>query len=114
MDEGIKMRLYIKVKSLFAIHAEWKWGYEFTPIFSIHACNGETIIDIPYGQIIFTPRRVLRLETTKTRADQGMLDEPSSCVTENFARAAKNRFRVSVAIRGVPGPYFRKRRAFID
>lgn len=56
------MSLYIKYKTLFALYIEFTVQFALTPFFRIKTCKGETIIDIPYGQIIFTPGNKLRSE----------------------------------------------------
>jgi hypothetical protein len=49
------MMLFIKCGRLFALHAEWAKGFSPRPFFKIHHCKGETIFDMPYCRVIFTP-----------------------------------------------------------
>ncbi|MCD8570661.1 MAG: hypothetical protein LRY76_03890 [Alphaproteobacteria bacterium] len=100
------MKLHVRIAELFAVYGEWRKEYGRKPFFSIHACNGETIIDIPYGQIIFTPRRILLAEKAAGNCLQGFHDGQSICVTEAFTRIANNRSGVSAAICRLPRSYF--------
>ena len=51
--------LHFRCGSLFAICIEVDFRYGNTPFFSYKKHKGETIILLPFTEIIFTPRRVL-------------------------------------------------------
>jgi hypothetical protein len=81
------MYVYKKFGKFFAAYIEISKDLGAAPAFGIKACNGETLIDIPYGQIILTPRSVLRCE-------QGFKENERpkyKCISEVTARVAKNR-----------------------
>lgn len=56
------MFAYYKCGDLAAIYVEFSKSLGLQPFFGIKTCNEETVIDIPYGQIIFTPQKKLRQE----------------------------------------------------
>jgi hypothetical protein len=57
------MYIYGKCGNVFALYLELSPALGKTPWLDINTCNNETIIDIPYGQIILTTRAALLGET---------------------------------------------------
>jgi hypothetical protein len=51
--------IYLPLCRLGAIYVEWSRHHSPLPLFEKNSCNGETIIDIPYCRVIFTPERLL-------------------------------------------------------
>jgi hypothetical protein len=64
MGRGV-MDIYIRCRQLFAVYLEFSRALGARPFFSLNTCNGESIMDIPYGQIIITPGKRLRAEAGK-------------------------------------------------
>lgn len=60
------MFAYLKCRRFAALYIEFSIELGLRPFFEIKTCNGETVFDIPYGQIIFTPAKSLRQESAKT------------------------------------------------
>lgn len=54
------MIAYIRCRKIFAIYLEFSRAWGPRPFFRLKTCNGESIMDIPYGQIIITPGKILR------------------------------------------------------
>ena len=68
------MYLYVKLGRTFALFWEWRLAYTRKPSLSIYSCNGEYIIDMPYMQVIISPRAVLMREVTlglKSKTQKG-------------------------------------------
>ena len=61
------MYLYIKCGPAVAIYMEFSKSLGFAPLFDIESCNGETIMNFPYGQIIITPYKK-RTNDSKNKA----------------------------------------------
>lgn len=59
------MNLYYRFKNHFAVYLEFKKDFGLQPWMKINTCNGETILDIPYGQVIFTTGAKLEGEHAK-------------------------------------------------
>jgi hypothetical protein len=57
------MFAYVKYGKHFALYAEFSLAFGARPFFGLNTCNGETIVDIPYGQIILTGGSRLKAET---------------------------------------------------
>lgn len=51
------MFAYFKCGKSAALYIEFSKNLGLRPFFRIKTCNGETVLDIPYGQLIFTPPR---------------------------------------------------------
>lgn len=107
------MFAYLKCGKSAAIYFELSKNLGKHPIFSINSCNEETIINIPYGQIIFTPpkRSVKNLKATRKRfekqcKDAKDYDYDSKNIYAPPQRAAKNRSGVSATIRRMPSGNF--------
>jgi hypothetical protein len=66
------MMAYIRLWRLCALHVECSRELTGKPWFSQHGCNGETIFDLPYCRIIFTPAGRL---ITGSRADEDSIEE---------------------------------------
>jgi hypothetical protein len=49
------MFAYVKYGKRFAVFAELSRSLGARPFFALNTCNGETILNIPYGQVILTP-----------------------------------------------------------
>ena len=64
------MYAYFRCGNLAALYLEFSKDLGHKPFFKIKACNGETIFDIPYGQVIFTPGRILNKNRPETKADK--------------------------------------------
>ena len=56
------MFAYVKYGKHFALYAELSKELGARPFFEFNTCNGETIIDIPYGQLILTSGKKLKAE----------------------------------------------------
>lgn len=54
------MYIYAGYRYLGAIYVECNKAFGRTPLIMIESCNGETIVNIPYVQMIITPRKVMR------------------------------------------------------
>jgi len=48
------MNLYYRFKNRFAVYLEFQKDYGAQTWIKINTCNRETILDIPYGQVILT------------------------------------------------------------
>jgi hypothetical protein len=57
---GYGMMSYIRIGKLCAFHTEWALAFTVYPLLSWHDCNGETIIDLPFCRVIFTPGHKLQ------------------------------------------------------
>lgn len=79
------MFAYVKCWHYFAVYAEMSKNLGATPFFKINTCNSETIIDIPFCQIILTPGGTLAAET-KYRNDA----EQNKNIPAPPARTAKD------------------------
>lgn len=53
------MTVYWKCANFFAIYIECARAFGIKPLLGINSFNKETIFDIPYGRIIFTPGSAL-------------------------------------------------------
>ncbi|MCB1533015.1 MAG: hypothetical protein KDJ35_09125 [Alphaproteobacteria bacterium] len=53
------MFTYFKCGESTALFIEFSKNLGAHPYFEVKTCNGETIVDIPYGQFIFTPPKRL-------------------------------------------------------
>ncbi|AEP10083.1 hypothetical protein MICA_1771 [Micavibrio aeruginosavorus ARL-13] len=51
--------IYLRFGRLYALSLDLDRRFGFMPLFAKNTCNNETIIDIPFGQVVLTPRRVL-------------------------------------------------------
>jgi hypothetical protein len=63
------MKLYVRYKYIGAAYIELNKEFGAAPLYGINSCNGETIIDIPYGQIILTPPAVLKRNSGRAMND---------------------------------------------
>lgn len=54
------MMTYIRLPGLFALHVECCREMSAEPLFSRNSCNGETIFDMPYCRVVWTPEWRLR------------------------------------------------------
>jgi hypothetical protein len=54
------MFAYVKYGKRFAVYAEASKELGMRPIFRLNTCNGETILNLPYAQVILTPGRKLK------------------------------------------------------
>lgn len=79
------MVAYFKCGKHFAVHCELSRELGFMPFFGLNTCNGETIVDIPFGRIILTPRKKLLAETRHDdiKRQNGDLASPAARTTEN-------------------------------
>lgn len=50
----MKMQVYWRIKSLFAIYMEFSKALGPLPLFSIKNMEKELIVEIPYGYVIMT------------------------------------------------------------
>lgn len=57
--EGRKQMIYLRFCRLGAIYVEWSRHLTAWPFLEINTCNNETIIDIPYCRVIWTPGHLL-------------------------------------------------------
>jgi len=71
------MFAYAKYGKRFAVYAEFSVELGGRPFFELNTCNGETIVNIPYGQIILTPGDILRAETESHDGKEQDNDIPS-------------------------------------
>lgn len=74
------MFAYFKYEKRFAVYAELSYALGLRPFFEINTCNGETIVNIPYGQIILTPAERLMAETeshNETRQTENISSPPT-------------------------------------
>lgn len=60
------MVLYLPFCNFFALYIEFNFLFGIKPLYSKEKFKGETIIYIPYGQIIYTPSRVLKEKPRNT------------------------------------------------
>ena len=56
------MDLYYRLGKIFALHVEISKELGTSPFFRFYTCKGETILDIPYIQVIFTGSHSLKNE----------------------------------------------------
>lgn len=78
------MYVYFAPGKRFAFYVEVARELGCFPLFSLNFCKDESIIDIPYIQIIVTPGRLLRDKTgTENETGTGGSDPPSGRVAEN-------------------------------
>ena len=78
------MNLYISPGKFFALFIELNLVFGCKPFFSIKTCEGETIIDIPYIRIIYTPYRILKAASDNTHETR--IDKSDT----SFTRASEN------------------------
>lgn len=69
------MIAYVKYRNVCAISFEWSKDLGIWPFFKFNTCKGETVIDIPYGQIIITPRAKLLAEKKRQAHDYEQRDQ---------------------------------------
>lgn len=79
------MFAYVKYGKRFAVFAELSRSLGPRPFFAWNTCNGETILNIPYGQVILTPGWKLKAEAERHDAQQENTDlsPPSARVAED-------------------------------
>lgn len=75
--------LYLQFAGRFALWLEWSKEYSFKPLLRISPYKGETIIDIPYCRIIWTPGKVLDTENTKDEQRAGNFFRASERAIKN-------------------------------
>jgi hypothetical protein len=71
------MFAYVKYGKHFALYAELSLAFGVRPFFGFNTCNGETILDIPYGQIILTGGARLKAETESHDSEEQYKDIPA-------------------------------------
>lgn len=71
------MFAYCKYGKYFAVYAELSKGLGSRPAFRLNTCNGETILNLPYAQVILTPGWKLRAETENYDGEEQDKDIPS-------------------------------------
>ena len=99
------MYTYWKCGNVFAAHLEWNRDFGISPFFAIHTCKNELIIDIPNIRIIVSGPDALNEEKR-----QEYLYGPHQELSKAFARIAKDRPRISTAIRCGVGNHLVARR----
>lgn len=78
------MVLHLSWGNFFAFYIEFNISFGAKPILSKEYCKGETIVNFPYGQIIYTPARVLAAKTEKIYvAGTAALHTPLTGTPEN-------------------------------
>jgi len=77
------MMVYVRLKGLCALHAEWGRELTASPLFSWQPCNGEIILDMPYCRVIYTPAKKI---VTEPEID----GKPSQRILASAARTAKD------------------------
>lgn len=78
------MVIYIKLGRVRSISLEWNKTFGFTPAFKKTSYRCETIVDVPYTQIIFTSGKWTPLR--RATNDQQKNDKAEQC----FASADRN------------------------
>lgn len=53
------MVLFLSLGKIFALYIELNTDLGMKPLFSKENCRGETVLNFPCGQIVYTPRSVL-------------------------------------------------------
>ncbi len=80
------MFAYGKCGKYFAVYIEFSKELGIKPFFEFYTCNGETILDMPYGQIIITPQKILAAETEGRHGDEKQDEQYSqaaACLAED-------------------------------
>ena len=67
---GYKMHRTMRFGRWASIHIEISKNLGKEPWMQINTCKDETIIDIPYAQVIFTPGKVLYRERKHRQSNQ--------------------------------------------
>ena len=83
---GDDMYIYKRFGRYMAVYGEFSTDLGMKPFFAFKTCNLETIIDLPYVQIILTPGSKLKAEKGHPCDDADHTSFPSSS-----ARAAEDR-----------------------
>jgi hypothetical protein len=73
---GLQTMTYIRLGKLCAFHAEASWALTARPFCAWHDCRGETIIDLPFCRIIFTPPSILAAALSIKEKPGFYCDEP--------------------------------------
>ncbi len=78
------MFAYVKYGKRFAVYAEASKELGIRPVFRLNTCNGETILNFPYVQVILTPGRKLKagLENDGEKQDKD-IPPPSEGTSED-------------------------------
>ncbi len=79
------MFAYRRYGKLFAFYAEMSKALGPKPFLKLNTCKGETVLNIPYGQIILTGGAKLKAEAEHYDGRKQYKDIPSS-----FARVAED------------------------
>jgi hypothetical protein len=76
---------YTRFGDLFAVYTEISRDMGPHPFFSLNSCNGETIISLPYAEIILTPGEILKAEKRGRENENGTrtLSEPAARAPED-------------------------------
>ncbi len=79
------MFTYRRYGKRFAVYAEVSKELGMRPFFRLNRCNGETVLNIPYGQVILTPGRKLSAESKSHDAEEQDTDvsPPAAGASEN-------------------------------
>ena len=72
------MFAYVKYGKRFAVYAEASKQLGIRPFFRLNTCNGETIFNFPYVQVILTPGEKLKAGPENDGEDQDQDSPPSS------------------------------------
>lgn len=72
------MFAYVKYGKSFAVYAELSKELGSRPLFRLNTCNGETILNVPYVQVILTPGRKLKAGTKSHDGEKQDKDIPPS------------------------------------
>ena len=72
------MFAYVKYGKRFAVYAEASKQLGIRPFFRLNTCNGETIFNFPYVQVILTPGEKLKAGPENEGEDQDQDITPSS------------------------------------
>ncbi len=70
------MFAYRKYGKHFAVYAELSKELGMRPFFRLNRCNGETVLNISYGQVILTPGRKLKAESKSHDVEKQDTDVP--------------------------------------
>lgn len=81
------MFVYIEIKFLGAFFFEVDRKLTVQPLFAKYYCKGETIIEIPYSRIIYTP--IVRLNDQYKKQEQN--EKAGSSFFHSIARVTENR-----------------------
>ncbi len=85
------MMFYFCFGKAFAMSVEFNKEFGATPLLHKNTCKGETILDIPFGQIIYTPPNVLAVKNGLNGTDTDTNETGTPSIHASSARTAENR-----------------------